>query len=161
AVLAGRDYVVPEDVKEFAVPALSHRISLRPEVWLRRREPSQIVAELLANTTAPASGMVPTYRGAPRAPTTAAGAAPARAAREGRAGGGGPPPPGHPGTGHSGRCRGARPPPRAAPRGDLPGVRLGAAPGPAPRHRAGLPAAAGRHRAAPGRPGAAGHAVRA
>src|SRR3954451_6794704 len=36
AVLAGRDYVVPEDVKAFAVPALAHRISLRPEVWLRR-----------------------------------------------------------------------------------------------------------------------------
>jgi MoxR-like ATPase len=65
AVLAGRDYVVPEDVKEFAVPALSHRISLRPEVWLRRVEPSQIVAEVLAATPAPASGMVPTYRGAP------------------------------------------------------------------------------------------------
>ena len=65
AVLAGRDYVVPEDVKEFAVPALSHRISLRPEVWLRRVEPSQIVAEVLAGTPAPASGMVPTYRGAP------------------------------------------------------------------------------------------------
>jgi MoxR-like ATPase len=65
AVLAGRDYVVPEDVKAFAVPALAHRMSLRPEVWLRRVEPSQVVAEVVAATPAPASGMVPTYRGAP------------------------------------------------------------------------------------------------
>jgi MoxR-like ATPase len=65
AVLAGRDFVVPEDVKAFAVPALAHRISLRPEVWLRRVEPSQVVAEVVAGTPAPASGMVPTYHGAP------------------------------------------------------------------------------------------------
>jgi MoxR-like ATPase len=65
AVLAGRDYVVPEDVKAFAVPALAHRMSLRPEVWLRRVEPSQVVAEVVAGTPAPASGMVPTYHRTP------------------------------------------------------------------------------------------------
>src|ERR1700730_9567367 len=36
AVLDGRDFVVPEDVKEVAVAALAHRITLRPEMWLRR-----------------------------------------------------------------------------------------------------------------------------
>ena len=40
AVLAGRDYVMPEDVKEVAVPALAHRITLRPEMWLRRVDPA-------------------------------------------------------------------------------------------------------------------------
>ena len=39
AAMAGRDYVVPEDVKEVAVPALAHRITLRPEMWLRRVDP--------------------------------------------------------------------------------------------------------------------------
>ena len=61
AALAGRDYVVPEDVKEVAVPALAHRITLRPEVWLRRVDPAQVVRDVLASTPAPASGALPTY----------------------------------------------------------------------------------------------------
>ena len=40
AVMAGRDFVVPEDVKDVAVPALAHRITLRPEMWLRRVDPA-------------------------------------------------------------------------------------------------------------------------
>ena len=36
AVLEGRDYVTPEDVKFVAVPALAHRLSLRPELWVQR-----------------------------------------------------------------------------------------------------------------------------
>ena len=62
AVLADRDYVIPEDVKAFATSALAHRISLKPEVWLRRVEPSHVVAEVAAATPAPASGAVPTYQ---------------------------------------------------------------------------------------------------
>ncbi|MEV4533743.1 MoxR family ATPase [Asanoa sp. NPDC049518] len=61
AVLAGRDYVVPEDVKEVAAPALAHRITLRPEMWLRRVDPSFVVAEVLDQTPAPASGALPSY----------------------------------------------------------------------------------------------------
>ncbi|ABP53379.1 AAA family ATPase [Salinispora tropica] len=61
AVMAGRDYVVPEDVKEVAVPALAHRITLRPELWLRRVAPAVIVDEVLAATPAPASGALPSY----------------------------------------------------------------------------------------------------
>ncbi|SDY73555.1 MoxR-like ATPase [Micromonospora pattaloongensis] len=63
AALAGRDYVIPEDVKESAVPALAHRITLRPEMWLRRVDPSFVVAEVLEQTPAPASGALPTYAG--------------------------------------------------------------------------------------------------
>ncbi|MFI7607176.1 AAA family ATPase [Micromonospora sp. NPDC049366] len=63
AVLAGRDYVVPEDVKEVAVPALAHRITLRPEMWLRRVDPSFVVGEVLEGTPAPASGALPSYAG--------------------------------------------------------------------------------------------------
>ncbi|GIF53118.1 MoxR-like ATPase [Asanoa ferruginea] len=61
AVLAGRDFVVPEDVKEVALPALAHRITLRPEMWLRRVDPSFVVAEVLEQTPAPASGALPSY----------------------------------------------------------------------------------------------------
>jgi MoxR-like ATPase len=63
AALAGRDYVIPEDVKYVAIPALSHRITLRPEMWLRRIDPAEIVSEIVARTPAPASGAVPTYSG--------------------------------------------------------------------------------------------------
>ncbi|MFJ6952451.1 AAA family ATPase, partial [Micromonospora aurantiaca (nom. illeg.)] len=47
AVLANRDYVVPEDVKAVAAPALAHRITLRPEMWLRRVDPSFVVGDHL------------------------------------------------------------------------------------------------------------------
>ncbi|MDG4802871.1 MoxR family ATPase [Micromonospora sp. WMMD980] len=61
AVLANRDYVVPEDVKAVAAPALAHRITLRPEMWLRRVDPSFVVGEVLDSTPAPASGALPSY----------------------------------------------------------------------------------------------------
>ncbi|SCF36346.1 MoxR-like ATPase [Micromonospora viridifaciens] len=61
AALANRDYVVPEDVKAVAVPALAHRITLRPEMWLRRVDPSFVVGEVLESTPAPASGALPSY----------------------------------------------------------------------------------------------------
>jgi MoxR-like ATPase len=61
AALAGRDYVVPEDVKAVAVPALAHRITLRPEMWLRRVEPSTVVDDVLQRTPAPVSGALPRY----------------------------------------------------------------------------------------------------
>ena len=61
AVLAGRDYVIPEDVKAVAVPALAHRITLRPEMWLRQVDPSFVVREVLERTPAPASGALPSY----------------------------------------------------------------------------------------------------
>ncbi len=63
AAMAGRDYVVPEDVKDVAVPALAHRITLRPEMWLRRVDPSFVVQEVLQAVPAPASGALPTYAG--------------------------------------------------------------------------------------------------
>jgi MoxR-like ATPase len=61
AALAGRDYVIPEDVKDVAVPALSHRITLRPEMWLRRVDPSFVVGEVMEATPAPASGALPSH----------------------------------------------------------------------------------------------------
>ena len=53
AALQGRDYVIPEDVKAVAVPALAHRLSLRPELWVQRLRPDDIVAELLDQVPTP------------------------------------------------------------------------------------------------------------
>jgi MoxR-like ATPase len=65
AALDGRDYVIPEDVKAVALPALAHRITLRPEMWLRRVDPATVVTDVLARTPAPASGALPTHSGGP------------------------------------------------------------------------------------------------
>ncbi|GAA1374676.1 MoxR family ATPase [Catellatospora chokoriensis] len=65
AALAGRDYVIPEDVKGVALPALAHRITLRPEMWLKRIDPVAVVAEVLAATPAPVSGALPSHAAAP------------------------------------------------------------------------------------------------
>jgi MoxR-like ATPase len=48
AVLEGRSFVTPEDIKAVAVPALAHRLSLRPELWVRRVTGDDIITELLA-----------------------------------------------------------------------------------------------------------------
>lgn len=53
AVLGGRDYVVPEDVKEVAVAALAHRLTLTPEAWTTQASTSAIVAEILDQVPGP------------------------------------------------------------------------------------------------------------
>ncbi|MBJ8345906.1 MoxR family ATPase [Antrihabitans sp. YC2-6] len=53
AVMLGRDYVIPEDVKALAVAAMAHRISLRPEMWVRRIRGEDIVDELLRRIPVP------------------------------------------------------------------------------------------------------------
>jgi MoxR-like ATPase len=53
AMLEGRDYVTPEDVKQVAVPALAHRLSLRPELWVRRVTGDDVVAEILDSVAVP------------------------------------------------------------------------------------------------------------
>jgi MoxR-like ATPase len=61
AAMAGRDYVIPEDVKQVAVAALAHRMTLRPEMWLRRVAAADVVASLLEDVPTPSSGTVPAY----------------------------------------------------------------------------------------------------
>jgi MoxR-like ATPase len=53
AALTGRDFVIPEDVKAVAVPALAHRLSLRPELWVQRLRPEDLVLELLDRVPTP------------------------------------------------------------------------------------------------------------
>ncbi|MEU9069408.1 MoxR family ATPase [Streptomyces sp. NPDC048306] len=53
AVLDGRDYVVPEDIKDLAVPALAHRVSLRPELWVRELSTDDVLRELVDGVRTP------------------------------------------------------------------------------------------------------------
>jgi MoxR-like ATPase len=53
AALAGRDFVVPEDVKGIAVAALAHRLTLRPELWVQRIRGEDVVADALESVPTP------------------------------------------------------------------------------------------------------------
>jgi MoxR-like ATPase len=53
AALDGRDFVVPEDVKAVAVPALAHRLTLRPELWVQRVSGADVVADALETVPTP------------------------------------------------------------------------------------------------------------
>ncbi len=53
ALLSGRDFVLPEDVKALAVPALGHRITLRPEMWVRSLHGTDVVEQLLRRVPVP------------------------------------------------------------------------------------------------------------
>ncbi|WP_063042315.1 AAA family ATPase [Nocardia pseudovaccinii] len=56
ALLQARDFVMPEDVKTLAAAVLAHRITLRPEVWVRRIRGENIVADVLGRTPVPRIG---------------------------------------------------------------------------------------------------------
>lgn len=53
AVLEGRDFVTPDDVRRVAVPALRHRIALAPELEIEAYRPDDILDELLNTVSAP------------------------------------------------------------------------------------------------------------
>ena len=53
ALVAGRDFVVPDDIKALAAPALAHRLQLAPEAALSGTSRSHIVAELLDRVPVP------------------------------------------------------------------------------------------------------------
>ena len=53
AVLDGRDFVTPDDVRAVALPALRHRLMLAPEALIERQRPDDILAALLHKVPAP------------------------------------------------------------------------------------------------------------
>jgi MoxR-like ATPase len=53
AALQGRDFVTPDDVKAVAVPALAHRLTLRPELWVQRVSGEDLVREALDSVPTP------------------------------------------------------------------------------------------------------------
>ena len=55
ALLRGRDFVTPDDVKAVAVPALAHRLMLRPELWVQRIRPEDLVLRVLERVPTPSA----------------------------------------------------------------------------------------------------------
>lgn len=53
ALLRGRDFVLPDDIKELAVPVLSHRLILAREERLKHKDSSVIIGEILAELSVP------------------------------------------------------------------------------------------------------------
>jgi MoxR-like ATPase len=53
ALLNQRDYVVPDDIKRVAVPALAHRVTLRPELWVRQVSSDDVMTRLLSAVPTP------------------------------------------------------------------------------------------------------------
>ena len=59
AVIRGRDYVTPDDVKAIAPAVLEHRVVVRPELWMSDVSARSIVADLLRTVPTPRSGVRP------------------------------------------------------------------------------------------------------
>jgi MoxR-like ATPase len=53
ALLAGRDYVSPDDIRSMAVPALAHRVVLSDDAWARRTNPEDVVRRAVDRVPVP------------------------------------------------------------------------------------------------------------
>ncbi|MGH7697472.1 MAG: AAA family ATPase, partial [Candidatus Dormibacteria bacterium] len=56
ALLLGRDYVIPDDIKELTAAVLTHRLVLRASAELRGATPAEVVTEVLATEPVPVGG---------------------------------------------------------------------------------------------------------
>jgi MoxR-like ATPase len=53
ALLEGRNFVIPDDIKRVALPALRHRIALAPDALLEGRKPDDLLAAVVESVAAP------------------------------------------------------------------------------------------------------------
>ena len=53
AAIEGRDYVIPDDIKRYAVAVLSHRLILQPEYWMSQTVNGEVIRDVLAKTPVP------------------------------------------------------------------------------------------------------------
>jgi MoxR-like ATPase len=53
AAIQGRSYVVPDDIKKFIQPALSHRIILEPSLWDIKKSENTVIAEVIQSVSVP------------------------------------------------------------------------------------------------------------
>ena len=53
ALVAGRDFATPDDVKQHALPVLRHRVLLAPELQVEGRSADDVLAALLTRVSAP------------------------------------------------------------------------------------------------------------
>jgi MoxR-like ATPase len=59
ALMSGRDYVIPDDVKALAVPTLSHRLVLRPQYQSQDRSGRGVISEI--TKMVPVPGTIPEH----------------------------------------------------------------------------------------------------
>jgi MoxR-like ATPase len=65
AMLSGRDFVAPEDVKAVTVAALAHRLVLKPEMWVRQVTGEDVVADILGRLPVPRAQAATRHAGEP------------------------------------------------------------------------------------------------
>jgi MoxR-like ATPase len=53
AALLGRTYIIPDDIKHFAVPVLTHRLIMQPEYWMGRRVAEEVISAVFAKVPVP------------------------------------------------------------------------------------------------------------
>jgi len=53
AAAQGRDYVLPDDVKLFAEPALVHRLILEPDLWMKRHAAEDVIGTIINSVPVP------------------------------------------------------------------------------------------------------------
>ena len=53
AILEGRDYILPDDIKAYVLPALGHRLILEPEYWMKRQAVEEVLKNILETVPVP------------------------------------------------------------------------------------------------------------
>jgi MoxR-like ATPase len=53
AALEGREYVIPDDIKRFGMPVLSHRLILQPEYWMARKVTDEVINDVFDRVAVP------------------------------------------------------------------------------------------------------------
>lgn len=53
ALIQGREFVIPEDIKTLAHACLEHRVVIRPELWLQNISPANVIDSILTRVAAP------------------------------------------------------------------------------------------------------------
>jgi MoxR-like ATPase len=53
AALDGRDFILPDDIKHYAAPVLSHRLILQPEYWMSHQVTGEVIRDVLEKTPVP------------------------------------------------------------------------------------------------------------
>ncbi len=53
AAISGRNFVIPDDIKKFIIPVLSHRIILDPSLWLRKNAATETLNRIVRSIATP------------------------------------------------------------------------------------------------------------
>jgi MoxR-like ATPase len=56
AAIDNRDYVLPDDIKDYVYAALEHRIILQPEYWMRQHVTGDILSAIIKTVSVPVLG---------------------------------------------------------------------------------------------------------